>query len=87
VAATLPFAGVTTPVVYCHSQFTEKDDLALRRPAPALPEVAFWHQADFAGVLWEVFSRAGNGRGEAFVRQFLRSHALDHARTATSARL
>lgn len=79
VVATLPLAGVTTPVLYCHSQFTDKDDLALRRPAPGMPEVAFWHQADFAGVLWEVFSRAGNGRGEAFVRQFLRGR-LDEMR-------
>lgn len=72
VVATLPLAGVTTPVVYCHSQFTDKDDLALRRPAPTLPEVALWHQADFASVLWEIFSQAGNGRGEMFVREFLR---------------
>ncbi|MFI0408854.1 hypothetical protein [Actinomadura sp. 3N508] len=51
VAASLPRAGVTTPVVFCHALFTAGDDLRLRRPAPALPQRGFWHQDDFAGLL------------------------------------
>ncbi|WP_165964666.1 VWA domain-containing protein, partial [Actinomadura sp. KC216] len=51
VAVSLPRAGVTTPVVFCHAQFTAGDDLRLRRPAPALPQRGFWHQDDFAELL------------------------------------
>ena len=47
VVASLPAAGVRTPVVFCHSKFTDKDDLTLRRPAPQLPELEFWHQERF----------------------------------------
>jgi hypothetical protein len=71
VVATLPALGLDTPVVFCHSKFTEKDDLALRRPAPALPEVAFWHQDDFADVFWSLFARARAGKGDAFLRGHL----------------
>jgi hypothetical protein len=53
VCATLPRVGVPTPVVFWHSTFSGSDDLTLRRPAPALPQRAFWHEGDFAGlVLW-----------------------------------
>lgn len=56
VAATLPRLGVDTPVVFCTATFSHSDDLALRRPAPALPHRAFWHEADFAPlVLWMLF--------------------------------
>jgi hypothetical protein len=53
VCATLPRIGVATPVVFCHSTFGHSDDLTLRRPAPSLPQRAFWHEADFGPlVLW-----------------------------------
>jgi hypothetical protein len=53
VCATLPRAGINTPVVFCHSTFGHSDDLTLRRPAPSLPQRAFWHEADFAPLmLW-----------------------------------
>jgi hypothetical protein len=71
VVATLPAAGVRTPVVFCHSKFTAKDDLTLRRPAPALPELEFWHEEDFAEVLWSLFAGAG-GRGTDYLRSQLR---------------
>jgi hypothetical protein len=72
VVASLPAAGVQTPVVYCHSKFSGKDDLDLRKPAPELPELEFWHQRDFAEVLWLLFAHARPPRGEAFVRTELR---------------
>jgi len=71
VVASLPAAGVK-PVVFCHSKFTDKDDLALRRPAPQLPELAFWHQDDFADVLWSLFAWARPPHGEAFLERQLR---------------
>jgi hypothetical protein len=76
VVASLPAAGVRTPVVFCHSKFTGKDDLGLRRPAPALPELEFWHEADFAELLWSLFARARGPKGEAFVRDHLRRRLL-----------
>jgi hypothetical protein len=72
VVASLPTAGVQTPVVFCHSKFSGKDDLDLRRPVPSLPELAFWHQRDFADVLWLLFAHARPPRGEDFVRRELR---------------
>jgi hypothetical protein len=72
VVATLPAIGVRTPVVFCHSKFTAKDDLALRRPAPALPEEEFWHEEDFAEVLWSLFARASGERGTDYLRTQLR---------------
>ena len=55
-AATLPRLGVDTPVVCCTATFSHSDDLTLRRPAPALPQRTFWHEADFASlVLWMLF--------------------------------
>jgi len=71
VVASLPDAGVQTPVVFCHSKFSGKDDLNLRRPAPGVPELEFWHQEDFAEVLWFLFAHARSPKGEAFLRQEL----------------
>jgi len=51
VTATLPRIGLATPVVFCHSTFSHSDDLTLRRPAPGLPQRAFWHQEDFGSLL------------------------------------
>jgi hypothetical protein len=77
VVASLQAAGVRTPVVFCHSKFTAKDDLSLRRPAPQLPELAFWHQNDFSEVLWSLFTLASGDRRDEFVRrQLLRRLAL-----------
>jgi hypothetical protein len=61
VAATLPRAGVTTPVVLCLAAFTRGDDLTLRDPAPELPHRPFWHQDDFAALLPWVFAHSGAG--------------------------
>lgn len=61
VAATLPGAGVTTPVVRCLAAFTKGDDLTLRDPAPGLPGQAFWHQDDFAGLLAWMFAHCAPG--------------------------
>jgi hypothetical protein len=60
VCATLPRAGVTTPVVFCHSTFGHSDDLTLRRPAPGLPQRAFWHEADFGPLVLWLLAQAGN---------------------------
>ncbi|MGW0199443.1 VWA domain-containing protein [Nonomuraea sp. NPDC003201] len=62
VAATLPRAGVTTPVVLCQATFTAGDDLTLRDPAPQLPRQPFWHQDDFAGLLPWLFGHCAPGR-------------------------
>ncbi|GAA1624857.1 hypothetical protein GCM10009733_021910 [Nonomuraea maheshkhaliensis] len=61
VAATLPRAGVTTPVVRCLAAFTRGHDLTLREPAPGLPGQAFWHQDDFAGLLAWMFAHCAPG--------------------------
>lgn len=71
VIATLPKVGIEVPVVFCHSKFTNLDDLTLRRPAPQLPEVEFWHENDFADVLWTLFASARSPKAESFVDQQL----------------
>jgi hypothetical protein len=60
VCATLPRVGVTTPVVFCHSTFGHSDDLALRRPAPRLPQRAFWHEADFGPLVLWLLAQSGH---------------------------
>ncbi|MFI7700281.1 hypothetical protein [Nonomuraea sp. NPDC049480] len=64
VVATLPRAGVTTPVVLCQAMFTRGDDLTFRDPAPELPRQPFWHQDDFAGMLPWIFAHCGGAGGE-----------------------
>lgn len=71
VAASLAPAGITTPVVFCHSKFGPADDLALRRPAGVLPEMEFWHQDDFLGVLLRLFAQARGGVNTEAMRAFL----------------
>ncbi|MBO2456982.1 hypothetical protein [Actinomadura violacea] len=61
VTATLPRAGVTTPVVFCHALFSAADDLALRRPDPSLPQRGFWHQDDFTALLPWMFAHCDAG--------------------------
>jgi hypothetical protein len=67
----LPRAGVLTPVVFCHSKFTNSDDLTLRRPAQNLQQLEFWHQDDFEDVLLSLFSRVNGNKGETCLREFL----------------
>jgi len=67
----LPCAGVQTPVVFCHSKFTNLDDLTLRRPAQNLPQLEFWHQDDFEELLLSLFLMATGSGGEECLREFL----------------
>jgi hypothetical protein len=76
VVATLPQAAVMAPVFFCHSKFTGADDLSLRRPAPGLPELEFWHEADFEEVAVALFA-AARGQHTTPLRQFL-GRKLDH---------
>ncbi|MWA05910.1 VWA domain-containing protein [Actinomadura sp. LD22] len=77
VTATLPRAGVTTPVVFCHALFTAADDLALRRPAPSLPQRGFWHQDDFTDLLPWMFAHSPAGRPWLRTALHARLDALD----------
>lgn len=67
----LPGAGVHVPVVMCHSLFTHKDDLSLRRPVSGWPELSFWHEDDFSAVISGLFSIAAGDAGRRFLRQTL----------------
>ncbi|GAA1564400.1 hypothetical protein GCM10009678_54350 [Actinomadura kijaniata] len=78
--AALPGAGVATPVVFCHAQFTAGDDLTLRRPAPALPQRGFWHQDDFAELLPWMFGHCA--AGQPWLRAALRVRLTDLHRQA-----
>ncbi|XRQ15039.1 hypothetical protein ACN3XK_30405 [Actinomadura welshii] len=80
VVATLPRAGVTTPVVFCHALFTGSDDLALRTPAPSLPHRGFWHQDDFAELLPWMFGHCA--AGAPWLRTALRARLDDLDRRA-----
>jgi len=71
VAATLPQLGIETPVVFCHSKFTNKDDLSWRQPTPVLPQLEFWHQDDFESLLMSLFSQANPSLSEPCLREFL----------------
>jgi len=62
VAATLPRAGITTPVLLCQAMFTRSDDLTFRTPAPELPRARFWHQDDFAELLPWLLCHCAPGR-------------------------
>ncbi|TMQ87440.1 VWA domain-containing protein [Actinomadura soli] len=77
VAASLPGAGVTTPVVFCHALFTGGDDLRQRRPAPALPQRGFWHQDDFAELLPWMFGHCRAGAPWLRAALHARLDALD----------
>jgi hypothetical protein len=59
------------PVVFCQSQFTHKDDLSMRRPAPGLPALSFWHEVDFTPLLRRLFARAAGARGREYLRRHL----------------
>lgn len=72
IVAALPQAGITTPIVYCHSKFTGKDDLELRRPVAEIPQLEFWHQYDFEDLMLSLFSFACGQRSSELLREFLR---------------
>jgi hypothetical protein len=80
VVASLPRAGVTTPVVFCHSAFGHSDDLSLRRPAPGVPQKAFWHEADFAALMLWLLAQTGTEETDARLIAALRDRlaALEH---------
>ncbi len=65
VVATLPKIGITTPIVFCHNKFSSKDDLTQRRPATNLPELEFWHQNEWEGLLLTLFAQASEVNQEA----------------------
>ncbi|MEW6267261.1 MAG: vWA domain-containing protein [Thermodesulfobacteriota bacterium] len=69
VIAGLADLGVDTPIVFGHSQFTDKDDLALRRPVEGVPQFSFWHQNDFESVLSFIFVNSKGRLGQEFARR------------------
>ncbi len=71
VVATLPQIGVHIPVLFCHSAFTNSDDLSLRRPVTHLPERKFWHQEDFIPLMIWMFSHASAATSEAWLHSLL----------------
>lgn len=87
VVASLPHTGITTPVVFCHSQFTESDDLTLRRPAPSLPQRGFWHQDDFAELLPWMFGHCDAGAPWLRAALHDRLDALDRQADTLTARI
>jgi hypothetical protein len=78
VAATLPRVGVPTPVVFLQSTFSHSDDLSLRRPAPALPDRPFWHQADFEPVLLWLLAHTDTAATRRELRDALRRRLAVH---------
>ncbi|WP_433479481.1 hypothetical protein ACQPZP_22040 [Spirillospora sp. CA-142024] len=87
VAASLPRAGITTPVVFCHALFTGSDDLTLRRPAPSLPQRGFWHQDDFAELLPWMFGHCDAGAPWLRAALHARLDVLDRQADGLAARL
>jgi hypothetical protein len=73
VVAALPAAGQNTPIVFCHSKFTQKDDLTLRRPAAAVAEIDFWHERDFSEVLATIALAARGAVGRDFWLDWMNS--------------
>ncbi|HAZ48785.1 MAG TPA: hypothetical protein DDW76_09695 [Cyanobacteria bacterium UBA11369] len=71
VVATLPQIGINAPVVFCHSKFSNNDDLSLRRPATNLPELEFWHQEDFEDLLIALIAMADGNTTSVGLRDFL----------------
>jgi hypothetical protein len=82
VVASLQPSGVKTPVVFCHSKFTWMDDLTMRRPA-LLPELEFWHQAEFEDVIISLIATANGAERDKCLRNFL-LHKLEEMETKFS---
>ena len=72
VTATLPRAGVHTPVVFCQATFGHADDLTLRRPAPLLPRRTFWHSDDLAPLVLWLLSHVDGAAAHAWIGAELR---------------
>jgi hypothetical protein len=72
----LPQANIETPVIFCHSKFTWKDSLDLRRPAPGLAEIDFWHESQFGEAMDMLFliAREARKRGASAVSIVRRKH-------------
>jgi hypothetical protein len=68
--------GQPTPVCFCHSKFTAKDSLELRRPAPDMPETEFWHQADFKNVFLYLLGQVDTD----LVKQSMAGQMQEHLR-------
>ncbi|GAA3192200.1 hypothetical protein ACFO1B_05085 [Dactylosporangium siamense] len=86
VTATLPRAGVHTPVVFCQATFGRADDLTLRRPAPLLPQRAFWHSDDLAPLVLWLLSHVDGAAADAWIGAELRRRlALVESSLAASA--
>lgn len=71
VVVSLPQIGIKTPIIFCHSKFTNSDDLTLRRPAENLPQLEFWHQDDFTQIFMTLFALSNSGLSEFNLREFL----------------
>lgn len=71
VARALPTVNITTPIVVCQSKFTAKDDMTLRRPAPDIAEIGFWHEDDFAEVLLNLTTRTHPAMAATSLRRAL----------------
>ncbi len=71
VVATLPQIGIETPIVFCHSKFTNSDDLSLRQAAPNLPQLEFWHENDFESLLISLAALARPELSASGLREFL----------------
>lgn len=84
VTATLPRAGVRTPVVFCQATFGHADDLTLRRPAPLLPQRTFWHSDDLAPLVLWMLSHVDGAAADAWIGAELRRRltAVEHALTS-----
>ncbi|MET7399946.1 hypothetical protein ABZS66_41325 [Dactylosporangium sp. NPDC005572] len=72
VVATLPAIGVRTPVVFCQATFGHADDLSLRRPAPRVPQRAFWHSDDLGALVLWVLSHVDGAEAERWIGVELR---------------
>lgn len=70
VVEALPGAGITTPIVFCHSKFSYADDLSLRNPVPNLEQLEFWHQEDFEELMLSLLCKLP-GTNRADLQEFL----------------
>ena len=84
VTATLPRAGVRTPVVFCQATFGHADDLTLRRPAPLLPQRTFWHGDDLAPLVLWMLSHVDGAAADAWIGAELRRRLAAVEQSLTS---
>ncbi|MBX7221519.1 MAG: VWA domain-containing protein [Blastocatellia bacterium] len=79
VTKALQNAGFTTPVVFCHSAFSHSDDLGLRRPAPNLPHLTFWHEQEFKSLIETLWALARGPHGRSSLKNHWQ-HELEQLR-------